>query len=185
RIRAKHGICSKMVHVAQAVPLKLRWKRSERRCRCPKTMKRLCSRWRRDGNRTVAGRRWSEMAEWPSPSSRIEHKTKKARSRKKHGCQPAIAGGSEYDADATNKARAQRVSFRGDRRTGLRRPTRPSARSDPQAGHRHIRHSYREAHGAVSRICITNEAVRCGCSRRVHLHGLAADPHQIEDAAAA
>ena len=72
-----------------------------------------------------------------------------------------------------------------DREPGVRRAARPAARPDPQTGHRHLRHSHRQNHGAVPGLCGPVKVERHGRGWRVHLHGGAADSHQEQDAAAA
>jgi tryptophanyl-tRNA synthetase len=53
----------------------------------------------------------------------------------------------EKSQEAELKAFVIPLSLFGDRGPGLRRPARPAAGPDPQAGHRHLRHSHRQDHG--------------------------------------
>ena len=62
--------------------------------------------------------------------------------------------------------------------TGLRRPARPPARPHPQAGHRHLRHPHRAASPRSSSPTSNSSKQPMSTRRRIHLHRLAADPHQ-------
>ncbi len=101
---------------------------------------------------------------------------------------PAAEPTTAEKVAAALKARGEgrrAVALFGHREPGLRRPARPAARSDPQAGHRYLRHSHRQNHGAVPGLRRPAARQRHGCGRRIHLHRGAADPHQEQDAAAA
>ncbi len=84
-------------------------------------------------------------------------------------------------AQRQRKRRSLAIPVLRHRRPGLRRPTRPPARPHPQAEHRHLRHPDRPHHQPVPRVHPPPQAGRRRRSRRVHLHGLAPHPHQVED----
>ena len=94
---------------------------------------------------------------------------------------PVVAPELKREKAKDARRRSVAVAVFGDGGAGVRRTAGPSAGLDPQAEHRYLRHSDCADYGAVSGLLPPVEADGCGCGGRVHLYGVAADPHQVEE----